>query len=167
MILSLKVKIILNELSRNTNIVPKQVSEEILHPNSEKQHTPVTEQQPLLLRYSEKTIKRPTRYMLVGESFQVVLVGESFQVVSKKHEIDPIIYDEVGTDVDADYWHKAMTSKIDSTFFNKVWELVEILEGIKPIGYKWVYKMETFKASLLRNGTLRERVSIMRRLFCQ
>lgn len=158
MILSLKVKIILNELSRNTNIVPKQVSEEILRPNSEKQHTPVTEQQPLLLRYSGKTIKRPTRYMLVGESFQVV---------SKKHEIDPIIYNEVGTDVDANYWHKAMTSKIDSMFFNKVWELVEILEGIKHIGYKWVYKMETFKASLLRNGTLRKRVSIMRRLFCQ
>lgn len=157
MILSLTVNIILNKLSRNTNIVPKQVSEEILHPNSKKQRTPVTEQQPLLLRYSGKTIKRPTRYMLVGESFQVV---------SKKHEINPIIYDKVGTDVDADYWHKAMTSKIDSTFFNKVWELVEILEGIKPIGYKWVYKMENFKASSLRNGTLRKRVSIMRRLFC-
>ena len=43
---------------------------------------------------------------------------------------------------------------------NQVWELVEALEGMKPIGCKWVYKrkrrvygkIETYKARLVVKG---------------
>ncbi|RVW63754.1 Retrovirus-related Pol polyprotein from transposon TNT 1-94 [Vitis vinifera] len=60
-------------------------------------------------------------------------LGESFKAILKEHEIDPIDYDE---------------------------ELVEALEGIKPIRCKWVYKtkrgadgkVETFKARLIAKG---------------
>ena len=53
-----------------------------------------------------------------------------------------------------------MNVEMESIGSNKVWELVDLPEEIKPIGCKWVYKMkkgadgkvETFKARLVANG---------------
>ena len=53
-----------------------------------------------------------------------------------------------------------MQSEIESMFDNKVWSLVDLPKGIKPIGCKWVYKrkigmdgkVETFKARLVAKG---------------
>ena len=50
-----------------------------------------------------------------------------------------------------------MASKIESMYTNQVWNLMDPLEGIKPMGCKYVYKrkrgvdgkMETFKARLV------------------
>ena len=49
---------------------------------------------------------------------------------------------------------------MESMYFNSVWELVDLPEGVKPIGCKWIYKrkrdsagkVQTFKARLLANG---------------
>ena len=48
-----------------------------------------------------------------------------------------------------------MVSELDLMYTNQVWTLVDKLEGIKPIGCKWVYKrkiapngkVETYKRS--------------------
>ena len=53
-----------------------------------------------------------------------------------------------------------MKSELDSMYSNQVWDLVEAPNGIKPIGWKWVYKrkrgvdgkVETFKARLVAKG---------------
>ena len=53
-----------------------------------------------------------------------------------------------------------MDAEIQSMYSNGVWTLVDPLEGIKPIGCKWVYKkkrgpdgnVETFKARLVAKG---------------
>ena len=53
-----------------------------------------------------------------------------------------------------------MKAEIESMDSNQVWELVELLATIKPIGCKWVYKrkrgsdgkVETFKARLVAKG---------------
>ena len=50
-----------------------------------------------------------------------------------------------------------MKFKLDSMYFNQVWDLVKGSNDIKPIGCKWVYKwkrgidgkVETFKARLV------------------
>ncbi|KAK4836188.1 hypothetical protein QYF36_019680 [Acer negundo] len=63
-------------------------------------------------------------------------------------------------DVDSRHWQKAMQSETESMFDNKVWSLVDLPKGIKPIGCKWVYKrkrgmdgkVETFKARLVAKG---------------
>ncbi|KAK0574364.1 hypothetical protein LWI29_022539 [Acer saccharum] len=63
-------------------------------------------------------------------------------------------------DVDFRHWQNTMQSKIESMFKNKVWTLVDLPKGIKPIGCKWVYKrkrcmdgkVETFKARLVAKG---------------
>ncbi|KAA3484897.1 Retrovirus-related Pol polyprotein from transposon TNT 1-94 [Gossypium australe] len=70
-----------------------------------------------------------------------VLHIESFE----QKDNDPFTYDEVMQNADSKLWEITMK------------ELVDLLEGIKPIGCKWIYKkkrnedgkVETYKARLL------------------
>ena len=43
-------------------------------------------------------------------------------------------------DVDSSHWVKAMKAELESMDSNQVWDLVEALANIKPIGCNWVYK---------------------------
>ena len=53
-----------------------------------------------------------------------------------------------------------MEDELRSMSTNKVWDLVEIPDGVKLVGYKWVYKtkrdskekVERFKARLVAKG---------------
>jgi hypothetical protein len=38
-------------------------------------------------------------------------------------------------------WLEAMEDEMKSISTNKVWDLEEIPEGAKTVGYKWVYKI--------------------------
>ena len=57
-------------------------------------------------------------------------------------------------------WSEAMDKEMNSIQSNKVWELVELPEGKKPIGCKWVYKIrkgadgeiDRYKARLVAKG---------------
>lgn len=40
-------------------------------------------------------------------------------------------------------WTDAMQAEIDSLHDHDVWELVELPEGHKPVGSKWVFKLKT------------------------
>ena len=50
-----------------------------------------------------------------------------------------------------------MKSELESMYFNNVWILVDLPQGVKPIASKWVYnrkrgvdgKIETYKARLV------------------
>ncbi|XP_038680941.1 uncharacterized protein LOC119981871 [Tripterygium wilfordii] len=99
------------------------------------------------LRRSGRVARPPERFMYFGESVLVV---------SDELEPDPTSYEEAISDVDADHWLKAIESELESMYSNEVWDLVDIPDGIKPIGSKWVDKrkrgvdgkVETFKARL-------------------
>ena len=80
---------------------------------------------------------------------------------------DPLSYKQAMNDRDKDQWIKAMNLEMESMYFNSVWALVDLPEGVKPIGYKWIYKrkrysagkVQTFKARLITKGyTQREGV---------
>ena len=53
-----------------------------------------------------------------------------------------------------------MNIEMESMYSNQVWTLVDLVVGVKPIGYKWIYKrkrgidgkVETFKARLVAKG---------------
>ena len=61
---------------------------------------------------------------------------------------------------DREKWSEAMDKEMNSIQSNKVWELVELPEGKKPIGCKWVYKIkkgadgeiERYKARIVAKG---------------
>ncbi|KAA0041736.1 hypothetical protein E5676_scaffold95G00020 [Cucumis melo var. makuwa] len=42
--------------------------------------------------------------------------------------------------VNKDQWVKAIDLEMESIYFNSVLELVDLPEGVKPIGCKWIYK---------------------------
>nr|GEW45948.1 zinc finger CCCH domain-containing protein 14 [Tanacetum cinerariifolium] len=48
-----------------------------------------------------------------------------------------------------DQWKKAIKSEIDSILQNHTWELVDLVSGCKPLGYKWI-----FKKKMKVNGTI-------------
>ena len=108
-------------------------------------------EQPVELRRSDRVRRKPARYVLLGESYQVIAIDS---------EDVPINYKEALEDVDVQEWQKAMDREMESMYSNSVWSLVEAPKGVKPIGCKWIYKrkrgsdgkVETFKARLVAKG---------------
>ena len=54
--------------------------------------------------------------------------------------IDSISYKEAISNINSQKWHEAMKSEMKSMYSNQVWNLVDPIEGIVPIGYKWIFK---------------------------
>ncbi|KAH9734849.1 Integrase catalytic domain-containing protein [Citrus sinensis] len=146
-----KSKVILEELSGdqvNAQLsTPVTEQEEQQQPDD--QHRIIPEQPSLLEpRRSGRVTRLPARYMLLGETYTAI---------SDEHVQDPSSYNETLIDRDVEFWKKAMNQEMESVYSNKVWELVEAPNGVKPIGCKWIYKrkkgvdgrMETFKVRLV------------------
>jgi transposase InsO family protein len=70
---------------------------------------------------------------------------------------DPISFDEA---IKSSRWRKAMDAEIEAIERNNTWELVELPEGEKTVGVKWIYKtkvnekgeIDKFKARLVAKG---------------
>ena len=75
-------------------------------------------------------------------------------------EDDPINFCEAMKSSKSQKWIAAMEEEIKSMRDNDVWDLVELPEGVKPIGYKWIFKtkrdsmgnIERYKARLVAKG---------------
>jgi hypothetical protein len=73
---------------------------------------------------------------------------------------EPMTYAEAMIDPDSEKWQSAMRSEIDSMDDNQVWNLVDPLDGVKPIECKWIYKrkrdmnvnVHIYKARLVAKG---------------
>ena len=65
-----------------------------------------------------------------------MFLGETFEAVSNNLEYDSTSYEEAMADSDSSHWVKAMKTEMESMDSNQVWELVEPLANIKPIGCK-------------------------------
>ncbi|PKI72263.1 hypothetical protein CRG98_007337 [Punica granatum] len=76
---------------------------------------------------------------------------DKLETQSEKGRDDPSSYE----DIDSFKWLEAMKSEIESMSENQVRDLVDPLEGIVPIGNKWIGadgKVETYKAKLVAKG---------------
>ncbi|KAH9685593.1 hypothetical protein KPL70_014018 [Citrus sinensis] len=116
------------------------------------QHRIILEQPSLLEPCRSGRVTRlPARY---------IFLGETYMAISDEHVQNPTSYNEALIDRDVKFWKKAMNQEMESVYSNKVWELVEAPNGVKPIGCKWIYKrkrgvdgrVETFKARLVAKG---------------
>jgi hypothetical protein len=52
----------------------------------------------------------------------------------------PMTYTEAMMGPDFEKWLGAMESEIESMHDNQVWNLVDPIDGVRPIGCKWVFK---------------------------
>ena len=77
-----------------------------------------------------------------------------------KRYTDPTSYNEAFTSDQSSEWNNAMLNELDSIKKNNVWDLVELPDGVKPVGSKWVFKtkldqngnIERFKTILVAKG---------------
>ena len=75
-------------------------------------------------------------------------------------EDDPINFSQAMKSSNSQQWIDAMNEEYKSMQDNKVWELVPLPEGAKPIGCKWIFKtkrdangnVERYKARLVAKG---------------
>ena len=73
---------------------------------------------------------------------------------------DPETYKEAMMSLNSSKWLESIEDELRSMSSNKVWDLVEIPDGVKPVGSKWVFKtkydskgkVEKFKARLVAKG---------------
>ena len=73
---------------------------------------------------------------------------------------DPIYFHQAMQDSNSEKWIETMNEEYKSMQDNKVWELVPLPEGVKPIDCKWIFKtkqdsngnMERYKARLVAKG---------------
>jgi hypothetical protein len=73
---------------------------------------------------------------------------------------EPMTYMEAMMGPDSEKFLEAMESEIESMHGNQVWNLVDPIDGVRPIGCKWVFKKKTdkggnvhiYKARLVAKG---------------
>ena len=73
---------------------------------------------------------------------------------------NPVSFSQAINSDKSDKWINAMKEELKSIAENNVWDLVELLEGSKRVGCKWVFKtkrdsignIERFKARLVAKG---------------
>ena len=104
------------------------------------------------LRKSSRTIIPSRRYIdfLLTENSEITML-ESEEPTSHKDALES---------PDSEKWLEAMKSEMDSMSENQVWDLVDLPDGVKPIGCKWIFKLKTdkdgnisvFKARLVAKG---------------
>ena len=139
-------KIVLEELKSDEI---SQQPTRIVVPQSEE--TTSSSQNILPPRRSGRLVRLPSRYRQDGEA-QVAITDDGID--------DPLTYRCAMEDNDKEKWLEAMKLEMESMYSNSVWELVDLPEGVNPIGCKWIYKrkrgvdgnVETFKARLVAKG---------------
>ncbi|RVW42881.1 Retrovirus-related Pol polyprotein from transposon TNT 1-94 [Vitis vinifera] len=93
-------------------------------------------------------------------------ISDDYVVYLQEHEFDmgleddPISVSQVKQSSDSEKWIEAMKDEMKSMKDNGVWDLVELPEGVKPIGCKWIFKTKRdskgnivrYKARLVAKG---------------
>ena len=55
-------------------------------------------------------------------------------------ENDPKTFSQAMSSMESNLWYSAMKREMNSMASNRVWDLIELLDAIKSIGCKWVFK---------------------------
>ena len=116
-----------------------------------------------IIEEEEETIDLSQRVVEPRRSGREIRLPKCYEIniiVPDTNDDDPTSFEEAMVDTDKDEWQDAMNREMESMYFNSVWSLVELPEGFRLIGCKWLYKrkkgpdgrVETFKARLVAKG---------------
>ena len=73
--------------------------------------------------------KRERKGTNFGDDFYTFLMGG-----------DPLTYNEAIFSLDGPLWKEGVNNEIESIMSNHTWEIVNLPDGTKPIGCKWIFK---------------------------
>ena len=65
-----------------------------------------------------------------------MLLRETYMAILDEHVQDPTSYNEALIGINVEFWKKVMNQEMKFIYSNKVWELVEALNEVKPIRCK-------------------------------
>ena len=91
--------------------------------------TTILNQTPVAPHCSGRVSKLPDRY-----------TEETHIVIADDGKEDPLTFKVTMDDFDKKKWQASMKLELESMYSNSVWQLVDLPEGVKPIGCKWVFK---------------------------
>ncbi|RVW90078.1 Retrovirus-related Pol polyprotein from transposon TNT 1-94 [Vitis vinifera] len=105
-------------------------------------------------------LRRSTRERRNAISDDYIVYLQECEVESGMMEDDPINFQQAMKSSNSHKWIEAMNEEYKSMQDNKVWELVPLPVGTKPIGCKWIFKtkrdsngnVERYKARLVAKG---------------
>uniref|UniRef100_A0A2N9G0L4 Integrase catalytic domain-containing protein n=1 Tax=Fagus sylvatica TaxID=28930 RepID=A0A2N9G0L4_FAGSY len=105
--------------------------------------------------YAERSI-RPKR-STIPDDYVVYLQESDYNIGA---ENDPEFFSQAMSCKESELWYNAMKEEMNSMKSNGVWDLVELPNGVKAIGCKWVFKtkkdslgnIERYKARLVAKG---------------
>lgn len=133
-------------INENTNNIAQ-------HLNNEAQLEEVeNDPQEVPLRRSQRQ-----RRSAISDVYEVYLKESDFDIGINK---DPVSFSQAIESIESEKWLNAMKDELKSMEHNKVWDLVELPEGSKRVGCKWVFKtkcdsngnIERYKARLVAKG---------------
>ena len=112
---------------------------------------PIDEAQPLYT----PSLRRSNRVCNVSLRYGFIIKNDNMPYIIEND--DPMTYSKAIMISDSNKWLNATKSKMDSMYINQVWTLVDALEGVTPIGCKWIFKrkigadgqVETYKVRLV------------------
>ena len=106
----------------------------------------------------EAILRRSTRVRksVIPNNYIVYLQELDYNILV---ENDPEAFSQAMSSKESNSWYRAMKKEMNSMASNRVWDLVELPDGIKAIGCKWVFKtkdslgnIERHKAKLVAKG---------------
>ena len=153
----------------NIPVVPNVVIAPVIDPinNNEQQVNDQPTEQPHNETITDETFEAPQEVPLrrsqrerrsaIPDDYVVYLQETEFNIGDIN---DPVSYEKAVNSDDSDKWVNAMNEEIKSMNDNNVWELVELPEGQKRVGCKWIFKtkldskgnIERHKARLVAKG---------------
>ncbi|XP_059629531.1 uncharacterized protein LOC132272391 [Cornus florida] len=92
----------------------------------------IEEPQGITLRRSQREKKAA-----IPNDYVVYLHESNFDIAICK---DPVTYSQAINSTNSINWINAMNEELKSMEQNKVWELIELPEGFKQVGCKWIFK---------------------------
>jgi len=143
------------------NDIPKLVADnpadQVDHPIPENDEQPIEQHDPQ--ENVDATLRRYTtvRKSVIPSGYIVYLQESNYNIGA---ENDPETFYQAMSCKESNLWYDAMKDEMNSMQSNRVWNLVELPNGAKAIGCKWVFKtkkdslvnIESYKARLTTKG---------------
>jgi hypothetical protein len=85
--------------------------------------------------------RRSIRAHCANEKFTLLTMKQCDILLLDNDE--PMTYTEAMMGPDSKKWLGAMKSKIEFMHNNQVWNLIDPIDGVRPIDCKWVFKKKT------------------------
>ena len=112
--------------------IEQQTNEPPLHNEAVTNEPIVDEPQEVVLRRSQRE-----RRSAISDDYVVYLQESDFDIRTCK---DQVSFSQAIESNDSAKWINAMNDELKSMHQNGVWDLVELPEGYKKVGCKWVFK---------------------------